>query len=449
MRTKRYFNFYVFSALFCAVPFSVGAPSIESSSISGGSLIENGVEVVVRGSGFGEKMIAAPVIVDHVGQAYEYGKLNSNGAKLTDMQKILPASEDPNSLWGSATDNVRFAKSLPKRHSLSGGAYMLEGASSWIGGPVAYGGTSGWETPKNNEQLYASWWYKPEYNPIKYWRVSQEGQKGKFASGERISVGSYGGVYVGVDSFGFHNIVMDEHLGIASLKGGLIKGAKSGASSIFPTTAANGGNSGFVSPGSKVVRVWDDPRGVDGIRFSWAERDAYVSIPHANGGAGSMNKIYEMMDVEGGKWNHLEVAIDRAKGSASLFVNSRKHGDIKFDPQLLKDIGRSPIMSLVGISGKATQLMKGELTDIYMDSSVQRVMFGNAAKISDVTHSEVQRITSWDDGSIRFSAMLGALEAEHGLYLYVFDEEGKVNESGYKLCSECKAPPKSPVLKVE
>jgi hypothetical protein len=62
-----------------------------------------------------------------------------------------------------------------------------------------------------------------------------------------------------------------------------------------------------------------------------------------------------------------------------------------------------------------------------------RVELGNAATLAASTHREIQKPTSWADGSITFTLNRGSFGATDSVYLYVIDSTGSVNASGYPI----------------
>lgn len=88
----------------------------------------------------------------------------------------------------------------------------------------------------------------------------------------------------------------------------------------------------------------------------------------------------------------------------------------------------------------------GASTDVYVDdaylnNSWSRVLIGNAATWSAVTQSEIQPASAWSASSVAVKVNRGSISNLENAYLYVFDDSGAVNSSGYKLCTSCPQPP--------
>lgn len=427
---------------------TLAAPSLERIGLEDASGVRQGALLVIEGAGFGEKEDAAPVLFDHVSYAYENGVRNDAHSHVRDMEPFPIASENKNAIWVNRKSNVFYATSRPKRHEFVNGSYYLKGADAWFGLPVAYGGISGWDTPTDNTQLYVSWWYKNRYNSTHYWRFLPETQSGKFIPGEKLTISSGAvGTFVGLDSEGLINAVLYESKN--SLKGAKIEGVRSGASTVFPAHFRGGSGTGYQTPGSKLARIWDDPsgHGTQGIRSSIALHDFYVSTPSGYESA----KVYDMLKLPPEKWVHLEYELDTAKGVVRMYEDGRFRGEDHFDPEAVYKGKYSPTLSLIGTNAKQLRLQESDIAEIYVDKTLQRVVIGNAAKYSDVTHRELQRPVLWGDGKIKVEVHLGALTLRDNLHLYVLDGDSSVNEQGFPLCVSlpCASPPEQTSLSVE
>ncbi|MFH1586812.1 MAG: hypothetical protein ABID38_03080 [Candidatus Diapherotrites archaeon] len=71
--------------------------------------------------------------------------------------------------------------------------------------------------------------------------------------------------------------------------------------------------------------------------------------------------------------------------------------------------------------------------DVYVDSTRARVEIGNEATWADSTHKEIQIPSSWSNGIIEFTANQGAFGDGNAAYLFVIDEFGEMNETGYPI----------------
>lgn len=439
-RSKKHNLAIFFLGGLVSFPFHVQADPVVSTVILQEGAQGSAGQISVFGSGFGNKAQAAPVLVDHVDVAYENGLRNSIYSDVDGSEAVIRSSNSSASLWEKSSFNVRVDNTRAKRHSASQAQYFFEGENNFLGWPNAYGGSS---TPTDNRQLYVSWWYKPKVDPSSYWAFTTETLNGNFQQSETLLVeGGYEGVYLGTDSDGLINAAFP---GVSkkNLGGSRIQGKESGATVTFPMEFRGGSGSGFESPGSqKFLRIWEDPRGKEGIRFSWTQMHQV--------GMGNVN--WDSKPLKGGEWNHLEIELDTIKGRVDFAINGDFFGGYDFEPTKDASGQYSPTIAALGLNGKVGKLQEGEIDDIYFDNSLQRVIIGDSPNFDTLTQYEVQRPISWNDGAIEISLFLGQFEDRGtlaGLYVYVFDKQGNVNRRGYEICEDCKAPPASTSLTVK
>lgn len=433
----------VLAALFTVAPHIQADPTI-----NGAMLGEEASTLTIVGTGFGQKSQAAPILLDNLDTSYENGVVNPAYQMLDHGDKIPTSSESSYSIWAAASSgawgSVRpvVTSTHQQRHDQSKEHYFLQGKNSTLGNPVAYGDQTGWNTPTDVRQLFISWWYKPKFPPQWYWRVSPVNLKGQFIPGETLVIGGITkATFIGLDPDGQLNFAFHQSPPpTKDLLGATIAGLSSGAMSIFPEQHISTSSVGYESPGSqKYIRVWEDPRGRDGIRFSWTQMHQTI---------GSTVNWAEA-PIQGGKWNHLELELDTQRGFARLHVNSKKLTEFSFDPAL-DNVGKwSPTVALIGLEGKVGRLQESHIDDIYIDNTLQRVVLANAKSISDATHYEVQQPVKWTDGSITINIQKGAIPDISTYYVFVFDGQGNPNRDGYPICSDCKPPPVKIDLSIE
>lgn len=432
--------------------YAFAEPQITQVSLVDSEKVTQAAKVRIAGMNFGTKENAAPVLIDYVDEAFEYGKQNDVNSRLDDMSSIPTGLDgDAGAVWATSTDDFRYTTEGQHRHSRAEASYYFKGENNWVGRPVSYGGASGWETPVDNPQLYLSWWYKNKFNSTYYWRFSPNEQSGNFKVGEELVIegqkaGQDRGVYVGIDGDGLHNAVLYGHRNQNYLTGAGIKGVNSGARTVFPDTFRGGSGYGYETLGSKLVRVWDYPERGAGIAASVALHNAYVSssgFPRST--------MYYMLDLPGGEWVHLEYELDVEKGVFRLYEDGRLLGEQSFSPEAAYQGKYSPTVALLGTNAKQLKLQESWISEIYIDSSFQRVVIGNAPRYEDVTHKELQRPTAWSKDEIEVALHLGSLGFNQDLYVYVIDRDGVPNSIGAPLCTgnECPVPPTRIDLKVD
>src|SRR5690606_22619702 len=130
---------------------------------------------------------------------------------------------------------------------------------------------------------------------------------------------------------------------------------------------------------------------------------------------------WEAAPVIPGKWNRMEIFIDTDKGETWTRTNNKLTNHIKFDPNIALSGKLSPTLALLGFNGKTQNYQVSEFGEIYMDTSAQRVVIGDAPNWEDVKHSELQYPISWSSTKVEFKVNFGSLPASGAKYLYVFD----------------------------
>lgn len=71
--------------------------------------------------------------------------------------------------------------------------------------------------------------------------------------------------------------------------------------------------------------------------------------------------------------------------------------------------------------------------DVYIDRTQARVELGNASTYSACTHREMQIPSAWSTSSVDVTVNTGTFATDDVAYLYVVDETGAVNSTGYEV----------------
>ena len=421
--------------------YSNAAPRVTqvySESLAQGSVL------TIEGSGFlREEDNPSAIMFDMADHALIAGEVNAHNDKFKDGDAISRLDEDPDTLWWKPSATLNAAAETPRIVRSEGGRgydtnahYLLPGYNSFLGWPAAYGGDN---TPTDNAKLYVSWYLKMSYDPRYYWAISPVGLEGEFIPGEDIEINGIPGRFAGIGTAGLAKDMLHfEIIGQQNankLKAEKIRGLSSGASTIFPSDFAAGSGEGYEPPGSnKYIRVWEDPRGAEGLRAAWTQMQ--VSTDWASA------------PVTAEKWHLMEFFVDTDESEIRTYVDRQHLLTTKTSMPAVE--GKwSPTIALLGFNGKIQQFQDTRIDDIYMDNSFSRVVLSDKEHFSEVEAYELQYPLSWSSGEINVFINYGSLDRNSQTYLYVIDEKGAVNETGYPLCEGCVTPPEKIELRVD
>jgi hypothetical protein len=135
-----------------------------------------------------------------------------------------------------------------------------------------------------------------------------------------------------------------------------------------------------------------------------------------------------------GKWSKVEVAVkvtDQDDGYLQVYENGKQVVDYVGPTDKFPGTART-----IGIGGWS--LVKGPnnwryFADIYLDTSLSRIVLANNAVLSQATIVENQIPSSWSDTEITATVNLGQFEAGQTAYLFVVDSSGTPGTSGLRV----------------
>lgn len=186
---------------------------------------------------------------------------------------------------------------------------------------------------------------------------------------------------------------------------------------------------------NKFIRIWDDPKG-EHTRIAWTNvlmAGEWVTWPG-----------------EVGVWNRMEIYVGAEDQSGTRPVTAWTNGTLTANAadsdERMDNTGLT--IGLIGFDPNYIDnytSMRFYLDDIYVSSSPARIELSNEPQWSKIRkNKEIQPPIDWFDNEVTARLNLGQFKDYNGdLYLYVIDNEGKVNESGLKLsiCEKCPEPP--------
>lgn len=431
------------SSFFSAI--SIAAPKIQSVD----GVFSQDSLITIYGSGFGEKAQVAPVLYDRGSLVIENGKVNQARANSANGYKLLTATEgSPDPIYdkpsGNSTGvNVQFVTDRPGRTKYSDGHYWFRGKNGYVGWPRAYGAGN---TPKNNDQLYLSWQFKPRYDTEHYWTWKLKNVKGSFDQrsgsnnfGETVRFSNGKTAKIIAISGDTLHMVVDQKVSSTELKGTQVQGLSSGAVAVL---SDEGG--AYYAPGSdKFVRIWEEPTGTNGLLMAWSNVGLAVRKPDGKNIYG-----YGAAGVVTGQWNHMEVFVDLKQKVATASVNGKELHTVDLTGVVFNANSYSPTIALLGFNGSHMDYQEVDFGEIYMDSTPQRILIANAPELSKASKVEIQYPTSWQDNKVVAKVNEGSLNKGEKLYLFVVDKMGNAVSAGVPICDDCQAPPVAPVLRV-
>jgi len=423
----------------------------------------------VEGSGFTDKDRGGAVLYDFVDETYERGNLNPFNGNFYDHEQDLDTADseldriyDRYSLPGgrggktSSAQYISDESEQAHRHDGVDAHYRMRDWS-YIGAPMAYGGRGNnpdgerrYERPDDKDQLYIAWWLRPTFSIKDHIAVEVESVEGEFEfgdkreRGERIRVpdaapGSWDtddltGWIIGVrdgegssdNDDGLFEVEFDcRHLD--ELEGSTIVGEESGAEAEISAelhTDEDDKDLITYTRGSKLMRAFEHP-GRREFSFAWSPNGLNPGhMARQYWGTSGMPNPRE--------WNLLEFVADREEGWIEGWVNFQKRGRVEWDPQETEaDI--SPSLGTLGQETIDYGYNTFRISEVYQDSSVQRVVVADAETLEEASHYELQRPTEWSDGRLRFALNDGQLPTDEQLYVFVFDDQGQANQQGHPI----------------
>jgi hypothetical protein len=439
-------------------------PSI--ASVDRLTATDNGDPVYeLQGSGFGNKSQGPAVLYDFVSETYENGHLNTfNGNFYDDGQDLHTAyseldriydgmsipeeaqrDDGPNRQDKPPAQYIADETEQPNRHEGVDAHYRFRNGS-YIGLPMAYGGNHEgtdpdmerrYERPANKNQIYLAWWMRPEFglqSHTVFQPKSIEGEidfgDSKRDRGERFVI--YGGGAGGIDVDGWVigvrdgtgssdnddgrvEVEFDTKSNVNRIAGKTLIGQETGAKIEIPEDGEEAAIERFVSP-NKLARIWES--GGRDVGMAWGVN--VLSLEESEWfGAEPTPK----------EWTLFETVIDLEAGFLEAWVDFEKKVDFEFDPQAVAT-DKSPTMQLIGMHTGDFGFNTFRISEVYQDSSIQRVVIADAERLGEATHYELQRPTEWTVDRVRFALTEGKLPADQQLYAFVFDDHGQVTEQG-------------------
>lgn len=196
----------------------------------------------------------------------------------------------------------------------------------------------------------------------------------------------------------------------------------------------------------------------------WRMWPAEKSYPNVYGSSSNGRVYVENVEPESGFWSHFPVPTKEWHAEEIIARASSDKG-VKDGTFLLKYNGLEAAKgTLITRSERFPDYMtknyvvhgvlanRGQWTpawsdvnrlwvdNVYADTTWARVMLGDEPNAETCRRWEMQIPQTWSDGAITIRANTGAMISGANAYLYVYDEDGRVNERGYPVTFDDSGP---------
>lgn len=429
--------------------------------------------LVVLGRGFGEKPQAGPVLFDFGSYAYENGGFNDfHSTHYVDGQNMRPTFMDSNMRiydnMGRVPRNTAGAgpiyvnESAAQRHAGVGALYRMRSGAR-IGQPMAYGGYANpddrrFTQPDGEKQAYAAFWIKHWHHPTNSRALRLSDINGDFlvsadgwGVGERFTISgmSNAGYVIGWWEGKFDNDPSGSsflHLDVAfdgqppplSDRGRTITGVTSGATATIDTSVIHHGS-------QKYMRIWQGWPSCPDTRTR-----ATLSLQTLGQDCGTWMSGWHISNsraiIQPDTWHLFEVTLDNEVGQMAFRIDGKPimlsgHNTYlySYDPAIASSMILSPTLHTLGMDTNSWGRHTFDISEVYFDNTLQRVMIADARTLADAKHLELQRPISWVDDQVAFELRLGAFQGTRTadeLYVFVFDRNGQANAEGFPLSAD-------------
>lgn len=444
-------------ALLCS-GLQANTVQLDSVSIEKPEQSEN-THVTVRGSGFGQKEKASPVL-------WLFGDdIRENGTPVE--HSVFPTGEPVATtgpkIWEYVDPNIEYSSHV--RYPELGHSYFV-GNNGTVRNPLAFGGSN----PSYHDEVYLA----ARIKPVEAWHgfrsIGSRDLRGTFDLGpSRYELGEQ--IYVTNPSSGERTdgriVFIDTQSGLVTLKtqagwgkssldGSNVLGKSSGATMTL--TAEN--HYSFAS-GSKYLRMWSNNE-KPGLFNTLSTNRLIVGYRDETGNVvarptnedGTRDKGYGVPDITSRlDWRLLETYVDQSGTNLSVYVDvdnsSRRYVKNIDISSSYKFTDRTPTLSQLGLAaagGADTIDAALYFGEIYFDTTPQRIMISDKKTYSEAgSELEIQYPLEWSNDRIKFEFRSGLLDKDSTLYVYIFDENGFPNESGFPICIRCEARTPKPI----
>lgn len=447
-----------FSAIFTAFPFMycVAAPTIETATVTNGS-------ITISGEGFGTKSSPAPILWVFGEDVRENGVATKKDSGIAIGSAVPAGLGAEDSLWarGGGVKYDYEARTPALSHS-----YRSEN-DGWLGWPYAFGGE---DTPYS-EKAFVSWRIKPSGDINAYKEVALVDLQGEFnqgsnqfTPGESITIAAPDGstkqghiVSVDKQNGRVHieaPATTSSHFRKATITGNSSRATALVDSEIFYASSLSGKyfRSYETVGGAGTHAVMSTNRWIS-VQFDEAYNELRRAYEKPSGMGYGVPYVSKTTD-----WQLMEAFIDLSGDYGNGYISLNNQNRKWFYNLYIADSKPNyagPTISNIGweaAGGSDTVNVALNFGEIYFDKTPQRVVLSNSENYLEMgKDQEFQFINQWDQNKIVVEERFGGLDPNQAVYLYVFDEQNKGNETGFCVvnCGNVQRPPSSIELMVE
>lgn len=154
---------------------------------------------------------------------------------------------------------------------------------------------------------------------------------------------------------------------------------------------------------------------------------------------GTLGQAYGVGQGPGNQWMRFEIWHDRGAAGRPEVMSVIRDGVQRgtfTNAYSGCDQNRLYLMSYFDQNNNNQAWMNWYWSELYIDNTLARVEIGDATTWSACRHREVQIPQQWNGSAIVANFNQGSFSSGDRVYLYVFDESGLVNPTGYELVVE-------------
>lgn len=207
---------------------------------------------------------------------------------------------------------------------------------------------------------------------------------------------------------------------------------------LSETSNAPNGESPAAS--NKLFRIWPQGDNHNGYISGYYNSISYECVAD--------QRAWGSLVQREGTWTHVQLYIDSRNCTSDRgIIKAWSNGKLVIDKSDLSGPGAYHYFRLVGWDSNSPNYYAGKFYDfgeIYLDDTAARVLVGNNENLNDCTHIEMQIPQVWNNNQVTIDANLGSFNSWDEAYVFIFNENNQVNQTGFSLADLGGDPPEGP-----